>query len=220
MTTFTATLHRDLRLAFRHKGQLALPPAFFVIAVTLFPLALGPDAKLLALMAPGLLAVAALLAALLALDPLFRADRDDGTLDLLVVAPQPLSLYALGRIIGHWLLTGLPLIVLSPLIGLVLGLPANMTCAVIAVLIPMTALLVLFGTLAAALALGARQGSVLLALLVLPLYSPVLIFGAGAIVRARGGGAWTEPLLLLWAMLALALPIVPLATAAILKEHV
>ena len=218
MTLFAATVARDLRLALRHPARAAAAPLFFVLAAVLFPLALGPDPVTLKLAAPGLLAVAALLAALLALDGLFRDDRNDGTLDLVILAPAPLALYAAGRIAAHWLLAGLPLLFAAPLMAVMLGMKLSMTGPVLSALLPATLLLHLLGAPGAALALGARGGSVLLALLIVPLYIPVLIFSASAIDLAINGiSSWTSPVLFLWAMLALALPAAPLATAAILK---
>jgi len=214
-----ALVKRDMLIGMRHPGRSLLAPAFFLIVLTLFPLALGPDNYLLARAAPGLLIVTALLAGLLSLEHLFTADRDDDTLDSLLVSGAPLSFYATGKIIVHWLLQSLPLIIISPLIVLMMGLPFSIIGTVIIILVPVTLLLILIGAMGVALSLGTKQGSVLLALLILPLYSPVLIFGAGALNMALDGLEYTQPLLLLWALLALFLPSSPLVIAAILKGH-
>lgn len=217
MNLFSATVTRDLRLGFRCGSQLIMAPAFFMMIVVLFPLALGPEQTIIAMAAPGLLTVAALLAALLPLDTLFRDDYQDGTLDLLMLPGQPLSLYVFGKIAAYWLLTSLPLLAATPVMMAVLDMPLEMTGTALAALLPVTALLNLTGAAGAALALGTRPGSVLLALLLIPFYIPVLIFGAAAIDLTRNGMDASTPLLLLWALLALALPVVPLAAAAILR---
>ncbi len=218
MSVFTALIRRDLRLGLRNKSQTLLAPCFFVTAAVLFPLAIGPETAALKEAAPGLLAVCALLAALLPLDTLFRADSEDGTIDLLALSPARLGAYAAAKMGAHWLFTGLPLLVLSPVLAIMLGLPSTIFGALFAVLPAMTVLLTLIGGVGAALSLGTRQGSILLALLVLPFYIPVLIFGAGAIDLASYDiSQWNRPLLFLWAMLAIALPVVPLVTGAILK---
>jgi len=216
MNALTATVRRDLTSAFRHFGQFLMVPVFFVLATILFPLAIGTEAQLLGLSAPGLVTIAALFAALLPLEHFFEGDRRDGTLDSLVLCPEPLALYVAGKMFSHWLLAGLPLVLIAPVLAVMLGL-TGYTGAVLGALIPATILFGLTGGLGAALTLGAKQGSVLLALLIVPLYIPVLIFCASAIDLARGGESAQTPLLLLWAMLAFALPAAPLVTGAILK---
>lgn len=217
MNLYTATLLRDLRLGLRRKSQLIMAPAFFMMIVVLFPMALGPDQAVLNAVAPGLLVVAALLAALLPLDTLFRDDYNDGSFDLLMTGGAPLSLYVFGKIAAYWLLTSLPLLVAAPMMMPVLDMPVIMAVPVLGALFPVTWLLNLTGAAGAALALGTRPGSVLLALLLIPFYIPVLIFGAAALDLTRNGVDAVTPMLLLWALLALALPVVPLVTAAILK---
>lgn len=217
MNLLSATVIRDLRLGLRRKSQLIMAPAFFMMIVVLFPMALGPEQAILSVAAPGLLVVAALLAALLPLDTLFRDDHNDGSLDLLMLPGSPLSLYVLGKILSYWLLTSLPLLAAAPVMILVLDMPVSMTVSVLITLFPVTWLLNLIGAAGAALALGTRPGSVLLALLLIPFYIPVLIFGAAALDLTRNGMEAGTPLLLLWALLALALPVMPLVTAAILK---
>lgn len=217
MNLLAATLRRDVRLALRRKSQVIMAPAFFMMMVVIFPMALGPEATVMKEAAPGLLMVAALLAALLPLDTLFRDDFHDGTLDLLLLSPSPLAFYALGKVAGYWLLTSLPLLVAVPVLLPVLGLPLSLTLSALAVLIPVTMLLNLAGAVGAALSLGTRPGSVLLALLLIPFYIPVLIFGAAALDLCARGLDAGMPVTMLGALLALALPVAPLAAAAILK---
>ncbi len=216
MNALTATVKRDLTGAWRHIGHFLMVPVFFVLATVLFPLAIGTEAQLLTLAAPGLLSVAALFSALLPLDRFFEDDRRDGTLDALVLSPEPLALFVAGRMLSHWLLTGMPLVLIAPALSVMLGL-TGYSGYITGALIPATVLFGVAGALGAALTLGAKQGSVLLALLIVPLYIPVLIFCASAIDCARGGESATTPLLLLWALLAFALPAAPLVTGAILK---
>jgi len=212
-----ATLTRDMRLGLRRKSQIMMAPIFFMMIVVLFPLALGPDPVVMKLAAPGLLVVAALLAALLPLDTLFRDDCDDGSLDLLMLSGSPVSFYVFGKVSAYWLLTSLPLLIVAPVMMLVLNMPISMAIPVFLALFPVTWLLNLIGAAGAALALGTRPGSVLLALLLIPFYIPVLIFGAAALDLTRNGVNAGAPFILLWALLALTLPIVPLVTAAILR---
>ena len=187
-----ATLKRDLVLLLRRRSEVLNPLVFFAIVITLFPIGISPDPALLAAIAPGLLWVAALLAALLSLDSLFRSDYDDGSLEQLLLTPQPLALLVLAKVAVHWLLTGLPL---------ALG----------------SASLSLIGAIGAALTVGLSRGGVLLSLLVLPLFIPVLIFGAGAVQAAIFGDGTLAHLAILGALLALALSLAPLAIAASLR---
>lgn len=217
MNLFADTFRRDIRLGLRRKGQILMAPVFFMMVSVLFPLAMGPDPVVLKLAGPGLLAVAALLAALLPLDTLFRDDYADGTFDLLLLSPSPLSLYVAGKTAAYWVLTSLPLLAIAPLMMIVLDMPLRMAGITLCALFPVTFLLNLAGQTGAALALGTRTGSILLALLLIPFYIPILIFGASAIDLARNGLDAGMPLFLLWALLAVALPAAPLATAAILK---
>ncbi|MCE9664227.1 heme exporter protein CcmB [Halomonas sp. M5N1S17] len=214
---FWATLKRDLVLLLRRRSEVMNPLVFFAIVITLFPIGISPDPQLLAAIAPGLLWVAALLAALLSLDSLFRADYDDGSLEQLLLTPQPLAVLALAKVTVHWLLTGLPLALMAPLLGIMLALPAG-SYGVLAISLALgSASLSLIGAIGAALTVGLSRGGVLLSLLVLPLYIPVLIFGAGAVQAAIFGDGVMAHLAILGALLALALILAPLAIAASLR---
>jgi heme exporter protein B len=208
---------RDLLLAFRRREQLLQPVVFFVMITTLFPLALSPELTQLRQIAGGVLWVAALLAALLALEGLFRADQEDGTLEQLLLAGQPLALLAIARTGAHWTITGLPLVLVSPVLALALGVPAGALWTLSISLALGTGILSSLGAVGAALTVGVRRGGVLLSLLVLPLLMPALIFGARAVDMAIRGDAARGPLLLLAAMCVLALTLAPLATAAALR---
>ncbi|WP_457808827.1 heme exporter protein CcmB [Kushneria sp. EE4] len=214
---FSATLYRDCRLRFRRRSELANPLIFFALVVTLFPLGLSPDSTLLAEIAPGLLWVAALLAVLLSLDGLFRDDFDDGTLEQLLLAPQSAGVLVLAKIVAHWLTTGLPLALVSPLLAVMLSLPGHSMGALMLTLLVGSATLSLIGAIGAALTVGLRRGGVLLSLLILPLYTPVLIFGAGTVRLAVEGAVIAPWLALMGAMLALSLLAAPWAAAAALK---
>lgn len=217
LRAFAAVVARDLRLAIRRRGELAQPLVFFAAVATLFPLALGPEPALLARIAPGIIWVAALLAVLLPLERMFRPDHEDGTLEQLLLAPHPAPVLALAKAVAHWLATGLPVLVLAPVIALVLQLPAAALPALLASLVLGTPVLVLIGAIGVALTVGLRAGGPLLALLLLPLYVPVLIFAAGAVDRAAAGMSAAGPLYVLAAMLVLALTLAPLAIAASLR---
>lgn len=217
---FAAMLVRDLRLAVRRRGELAQPLVFFAAVATLFPLALGPEQALLQRIAPGIIWVAALLAALLPLERMFRPDYEDGTLEQMLLSPHPTAALALAKVVAHWLVTGVPVIVLAPLIALFLQLPTQALPALLATLALGTPLLSLIGAIGVALTVGLRAGGPLLALLLLPLYVPVLIFAAGAVDRAAAGLPIAGPLYMLGAMLLLALTLAPLAIAAALRISV
>ncbi|HEY7741038.1 MAG TPA: heme exporter protein CcmB [Steroidobacteraceae bacterium] len=208
---------RDLVLAFRHWDQVAQPVVFFAMVTTLFPLALSPELGELRELAGGVLWVAALLAALLGLEFLFRADHADGTLEQMLLSGQPLALIALAKGAAHWTASGLPLVLVSPLLAVSLGVPAAALLTVVLSLALGTGILSALGAIGAALTLGLRRGSMLLSLLVLPLAMPALIFGARAIDMAIHGEAASGPLLLLASMLVLAVTLAPLATAAALR---
>jgi heme exporter protein B len=208
---------RDLVLAFRHWDQIAQPVVFFAMVTTLFPLAISPELGQLRELAGGILWVAALLAALLGLEFLFRADHADGTLEQMMISGQPLALLAIAKGAAHWTACGLPLVLVSPLLAISLGVPAAALCTVVASLALGTGILSALGAIGAALTLGLRRGSVLLSLLVLPLAMPALIFGARAIDMAIRGEGAGGPLLLLAAMLVLAMTLAPLAIAAALR---
>jgi len=210
-------LRRELLLALRHRGDLLTPLCFFVMVVSLFPLGIGPETKQLQTIAPGVLWVSALLSALLSLGRLFAQDHADGTLEQWRMSPHPLSLMVATKIVAHWLLSGLPLVLLAPVLGLQFSLPVD-TLAVLALgLLLGTPVLSLLGALGAALTLGARGGSVLVALLVLPLCVPVLIFGAGAADTQAHGQSPIAHLQLLGALLAATAVLGPWGTAAALR---
>jgi heme exporter protein B len=214
---FAAILRRDLTLALRHRSELANPIVFFVVVVTLFPLALGPEKDILMRVAPGIIWVAALLAATLSMDRMFRHDFEDGSLEQLLLTPHPPSALVLAKILAHWLVTGLPLILVSPLLALLLHLPMKALPTLLASLALGTPVLSLVGAIGVALTVGLRRGGLLLTLLVLPLYVPVLIFAAGAVDNATAELAVAGQLYFLAALLVLALTLAPLATAASLR---
>jgi len=210
-------LRRDLTLAVRRMSDVLTTLFFFVIVVSLFPLGVGPEMDTLREIAPGVIWVAALLASMLALERLFSGDYRDGSLEQLLLIPQPLSLLVLGKVLAHWLVSGAPLVLMAPLLGMLLGLSWDSLEVLLVTLLLGTPVMSLVGAVGAALTLGVRGRGVLLALLVLPLYIPVLIFGAGAVeasVSGLGAGAHVS---LLGALLVLALCFAPLATAAALK---
>lgn len=211
---------RDLRLALRHWDQVLQPLVFFVIVTTLFPLAISPALDELRQIAPGIVWVAAMLAALLALESLFRADVEDGTMEQWVLSGQPLALLLLAKTLTHWLLTGLPLVLMAPVVGTALGLPQSVWPVLAATLALGTGSLSVLGAIGAALTVSVRRGSVLLALLVLPLEMPVLIFGARAVDLAMHGEAVAAPLNLLAALLLLFLSLGPFAMAAAMRISV
>jgi len=211
---------RDLRLAVRHWDQVIQPLIFFAIITTLFPLAISPALDELRRIAPGVVWVAAMLASLLALESLFRPDVEDGTMEQWVLAGQPLSLLLLAKVATHWLLTGLPLVLMSPLVGTALGMPQSVWPVLMATLALGTGSLSMLGGIGAALTVGVRRGSVLLALLVLPLEMPVLIFGARAVDLAMQGEAVAGPLNLLAAVLLFFVSLGPFAMAAAMRVSV
>ncbi|MEM9256187.1 MAG: heme exporter protein CcmB [Pseudomonadota bacterium] len=210
-------LHRQLVLALRRPVDIANPLLFFAIVVALFPLGLGPAPDRLAEFAPGALWVIALLASLLTAESLFRGDFDDGSLEQLLLAPQPLYFAALSYLLAHWLVTGLVLAVLSPLFALMLNLPTSGIATLAASLLLGTAVLSLVGGIGAALTVGLRRGGMLLSVLVLPLYIPVLIFGSAAVDAAVQGLPAEPYLALLGALLCLGIPLAPLAISAALR---
>nr|WP_256500441.1 heme exporter protein CcmB [Limimaricola litoreus] len=210
-------LARDLRLAVRAGGGFGLGLAFFLIVVVLVPFGVGPEAAILARIAPGILWVAALLAALLSLDRIFALDHEDGSLPLLATAPLPLEMLALAKAAAHWLTTGLPLVVAAPVLGVLLHLPGQAMPWLLVSLALGTPALSLIGTFGAALTVGLRRGGLLLSLIVLPLYVPVLIFGAEAARRGAEGVPAQTPLLLLAGIGLGCAALLPFATAAALR---
>lgn len=211
---------RDLRLAMRHWDQVIQPLIFFVIVTTLFPLAISPALDELRRIAPGVLWVAAMLASLLALESLFRPDVEDGTMEQWVLSGQPLSVLLLAKTATHWVLAGLPLVLMAPIVGTALGMPGSVWPVLAATLALGTGALSVLGAIGAALTVSVRRGSVLLALLVLPLEMPVLIFGARAVDLAMQGEAVAGPLNLLAAMLLLFVSLGPFAMAAAMRISV
>lgn len=210
-------MRRELLLMLRRRAELANPLFFFLMVCTLFPLGLGPAPQTLALMAPAIVWIVALLAVLLASDSQFRGDYDDGTLEQMLLSPLPLYLLALLKTLSHWLLTGLPLALLSPLLALMLQMPATGLWTLLVSLLLGTVVLSFIAAIGAALTVGLKRGGVLLSLLVLPLFVPVLIFGSAAVERAVLGGGHAAPLALLGAMALLALAVAPLAIAGALR---
>lgn len=210
-------VRRDLLVSLRRAQDVLTPVIFFAIVVSLFPLGVGPEPGVLATLAPGVLWVAALLATMLSLPRMFANDYADGTLEQLLLTPHPLAVLVLGKVLAHWLLTGLPLVLLSPLLALQLQLPAEAFTALILSLLLGTPILSLLGATGAALTLGLRGGGVLISLLVLPLYTPILIFGAGSVAAATTGLDTEAYFSLLGAFLVLALSFTPWATAAALR---
>lgn len=211
---------RDLTLAMRHRSDVLTTVFFFIIVVSLFPLGVGPEAALLKEMAAGVVWVAALLASMLSLTRLFADDYHDGTLEQLLLVPQPLSLIVLGKVLAHWIISGLPLVLMSPLLGLQFGLEGDALLMLMLTLLIGTPVLSLLGAIGAALTLGLRGGGVLVSLLVLPLYIPVLIFGAGAVTANAAGLGAEGHLSLMGAILLLALVLAPWASAAALRISV
>ncbi|MDH5485872.1 MAG: heme exporter protein CcmB [Gammaproteobacteria bacterium] len=216
-TAFWALLKRDLQLAYRHRNELLNPLFFFILVVMLFPLGTNPDKQLLMTMAPGVIWVAALLACMLSLDTLFRADYEDGTLEQVLLSPHPLPVMVLAKIISHWLVTGFPMILLAPLLGIFMYLPPEGISVLMLTLVLGTPILSLVGAIGMALTVGLRRGGMLLSLLVLPLYIPVLIFSANTVGAHLSDMGIMGQIYFLSAILVLAITLAPLATAAALR---
>lgn len=219
---FLALLVRDTRLAMRLGGGGGMAVFFFLVVIAIVPLGVGPDRPLLAALAPGMLWVALLLAALLTLDRLFQADHEDGTLDLLSTGVLPLELVAVAKALAHWLVTGLPLVVAAPLLGVLLNLPSAAALPLTLAMLIGTPALSFLGSIGAALTVGIRRGGLLASLLVLPFYIPVLIFGVGAAAAASSGiegEAGRQAFLLLGAVTLASLAVSPLAAAAALRAN-
>jgi heme exporter protein B len=217
MQTLRYVVFRDVLLAMRRRADVATTLFFFVIVASLFPLGVGPEPKLLRAMAPGILWVAALLASMLSLGRLFAEDYADGSLEQLVLAPEPLALVVIGKVVAHWLVSGVPLVLISPVIALQFDLPRDAILTLLLALLLGTPLLSLIGAIGAALTVGVRGGGVLISLLVLPLYVPVLIFGAGAVDASAIGMDASGHLSILGALLLLGMVLAPWATAAALR---
>lgn len=214
---FAAIVRRDLILALRRRSEVANPVLFFMLVITLFPLGIGAQPKLLQAIAPGVIWVSALLATMLSLDSLFRSDFDDGSIEQILLSPYPVSILVLGKVTAHWLTTGLPLIFIAPLLAVFLGLPAQSLSMLLLTLILGTPILSLIGAVGVALTVGLRRGGMILSLLVLPLYVPVLIFASNAVEMASVGLPTQAQLSILIAMLFAAIVLTPWPTAAALK---
>ena len=210
-------ISRDLMLAMRRRADVLTTLIFFVMVVSLFPLGVGPELDMLRKMAPGVVWVAALLASMLSLGRMFSADYLDGTLEQMLLAPQSLSVLVLGKIVAHWMLSGLPLMLMAPVLGLQFDMQGQALWVLVASLLLGTPILSMIGAVGAALTLGLRGGGVLVSLLVLPLCIPVLIFGTGAVEAATSGMSITSHLSLLGALLVLALAFTPWVTAQALR---
>ncbi|MBC7857202.1 MAG: heme exporter protein CcmB [Burkholderiaceae bacterium] len=217
LSALMCVIRRDLLLAFRRRSDVLTTLFFFIMVCSLFPLGVGPEAALLRTMAPGIVWVAALLASMLALGRLFALDYADGTLEQMALSAEPLTLIVIGKVVAHWLVSGVPLVLLAPLLAVQFDLPAESIAVMFFSLLIGTPILSLIGAIGAALTLGVRGGGVLVALLVLPLYIPVLIFGAGAVGAEASGLGGSAHLLLLGGVLAGAAALAPWATAAALR---
>ena len=214
---FIEIIKRELKIAFRKKAEILNPLWFFLIVLTLFPLVIGPDPKLLAKIAPGIAWVAALLSALLSFERLFRDDFIDGSLEQLMLTAQPLVVVCLAKVLAHWLLTGLPLILLSPIAALLLSLEIKIWWALAFTLLLGTPILSCIGAIGVALTVGLRKGGVLLSLLIVPLFIPVLIFAAAVLDAATLNLSYNGQLAILGAMLVAAITLAPFAVAAALQ---
>ncbi len=210
-------IYRDLLLAFRRRSDVATALLFFVIVASLFPLGIGAEPNLLRAIAPGVIWVAALLSSMLSLSRLFSADHADGTLEQMLLGTAPLGALAAGKVLAHWLVSGMPLVLIAPVIALQYDLPQSLYGVLALSLLLGTPVLSMIGAIGAALTLGVRGGGVLLSLLVLPLYVPVLIMGAGSVEMTAAGLGGQGQLLLLAAMLVAAAALAPLAVAAALR---
>jgi len=220
LSTMTMIIRREILIAFRRQADIFNPLWFFIIVITLFPLSIGPEPGLLERIAPGIVWVAALLAALLSLERLFRDDFQDGALEQMMIMPIPLPVVALSKVIAHWLLTGVPLILISPLLAILLSLDMNTWLAVVATLLLGTPTLSFIGAIGVALTVGLQKGGVLLSLLVLPLYIPILIFATSAIDAAALDMAYNGQLAILAAMFVGAMTLTPFAISAALRVSV
>ena len=216
-SVFGAVVRREVSLSLKQKGEVLTPLFFFVVVSSLFPLGIGPESALLLRMAPGVLWVSALLAAMLSLQRLFAVDYADGSLEQMALSPTPLGLIMAAKALSHFLLSGLPLVLMAPILGLQFGLEGRGLGILVLTLLLGTPTLSLIGSIGAALTLGVRGAGVLLSLLILPLYIPVLIFGAGAVEADAAGLGAGGHLSLLAALLVLSVFFAPLATTAALR---
>lgn len=214
---FAAQCRRDLRLALRRRGDIAQPILFAIMVITLFTIATSAEPKKLAELAPGIIWVAILLSGLLSLDSIYRSDFEDGSLEQMLMSPAPLALLIGARIFVHWLSSVMPLVALTPLFAQMLFLPGELLPPLMLSLVVGTPLISFVGAVIAALTVGIRHSGMLLALLALPLYVPILVFGAGAVVAASQGFAWLGAISLLGAGLVVAIVLAPIAAAAAIK---
>ena len=217
MKPFLALIKRDLTLELRRKSQIYQPLVFQLLVVTMFPLGLGSGAKTLALIAPATIWIIALLASLLTLDQIFKNDFDDGSVESYVLTAYPLPLFVLAKVIAHWLLSGLPLVLFSPLIAVLLHLPSESYAILMLSLLLGTPIFSFMGSIGSALTMSLKHGGLLLTILVMPLLTPVLIFGASAVVESSLSNSASQPLLLLAGLLAMSITLVPFAAAAAIK---
>lgn len=214
---FSLLLKRDLTIAFRHRDDILNPLLFFIIVVTLFPLGVGPESNMLSRIAPGIIWVAALLSTLLSLDRLFKNDFNDGALEQMLLSPQPIFILVLAKIVAHWLITGLPLIIIAPVLAVLLHLHEASYLALFLTLLIGTPVLSFIGAIGAALTVGIKKGGVLLSLIVLPLYIPVLIFATSAIDTAAMNLPYTGQLAIIAALFFMSLTLAPFAVSSALK---
>ncbi|WP_448565652.1 heme exporter protein CcmB [Thalassotalea ganghwensis] len=214
---FSLVFSRDITIAFRHKDDIFNPLLFFVIVITLFPLGIGPEPNTLSRIAPGIIWVAALLATLLSLDRLFKSDHSDGSLEQLLLSPAPLFIIVLAKVTAHWVLTGLPLLLVAPLLAVLLNLHSDSYYALFLTLLLGTPILSFIGAIGVALTVGIKKGGVLLSLLVLPLYIPVLIFATSAIDSAAMNLPYNGQLAIIAALLVGSVTLAPLAISSALK---
>ncbi|MUH73281.1 heme exporter protein CcmB [Psychrosphaera haliotis] len=214
---FKLVLSRDLKIALRHRDDVLNPLLFFIIIITLFPLGIGPEPQTLAKIAPGIIWVSALLATLLSLDRMFKSDYQDGALEQLLLSPYPSFIWVLAKVIAHWILTGIPLIITAPVLAGMLNLPTESFLATFWTLLLGTPVLSFIGAIGAALTVGLKKGGVLLSLIILPLYIPVLIFATSAIDAASYGLPYGGQLAIIGALLVGALTLTPFAITSALK---
>jgi heme exporter protein B len=217
---FFAIIRRDLILALRRRSEIANPLLFFILVITLFPLGIGAQPHLLQAIAPGIIWVSALLAAMLSLDSLFRSDFDDGSLEQILLSAHPSSLLVLAKIIAHWLVTGLPLLFVAPLLAVLLGMPSHSIGILLLTLLLGTPVLSLICAIGVALTVGLRRGGMILSLLVLPLYVPVLIFASNAVEMAGSGLPVDAQINILISIFVMALVLAPWPTSAALKMSI
>lgn len=217
LQAFWYLLKRDLLIAFRNRAEFFNPILFFIMVITLFPLAVGADTELLSRIAPGIIWVAALLSSMLSLDSMFRSDFEDGTLEQLVLSAHPASILVLAKVTSHWLVTGLPLLLIAPLLSMMLNMDSSALNILLLTILLGTPVLSLIGSIGVALTVGLKKGGIILSLLVLPLYIPVLIFAASAVEVTVAGLSASGQISMLSAFLFLAISLSPMATAAALK---